>query len=431
MNDWQWVAAWMQGDEQAFESLVRKYFPMVYSAAVRQVSDPHLAEEIAQSVFILFSRKAARLSKSVLLTGWFLRTTRFVARDVLKQMNRRLKREQQAVEIAAMAGVQETDSTWAALAPLVDEALLALSAREQACVLARFLEGQSFRAIGVQQRITEDTAQKRVSRSLDKMRAFLERRGLRVAVPSIVGLLSADLARAAGPQLVETALNTVQAAAQGQAMAAKSVLLADHIGRLLAWRSAVNFVLSMAAMVLLIGGGGFLIWNQTRPAGQFQVSDNRIDVLGRAWAVVVQRAAFLMGFPQGRPPAGNPNRTAYDQATTFVLAETTRVSTELNDVLQEGRDREQVAEFLTVELRETLGLNPRQQTEVFAQLRARASQGATFKDGLRTLWGSKAEFGMVLRESLSSEQRRRFDQTYGTNAIGLLAFPGLVLGSEP
>jgi hypothetical protein len=190
-------------------------------------------------------------------------------------------------------------------------------------------------------------------------------------------------------------------------------------------------LLAVSVAIALLGGGGLVIWNQTRPTARFQVSDNRIDVLGRAWAVVVQRAAFLMGFPQGRPPAGNPNRAAYDQATTFVLSETTRISTELSDVLQRGRDREQLAEFLTVELRETLGLNPRQQTEVFAQLRARISQGATFKDGLRALWGSKWEFGTALRDRLPTEQRRRFNQTYGTNAIGVLAFPGLVLGSEP
>jgi len=99
--------------------------------------------------------------------------------------------------------------------------------------------------------------------------------------------------------------------------------------------------------------------------------------------------------------------------------------------LQAGREREQLVEFLTVELRETLGLDPRQQTEVSTQLRAKVSQGATFKDGLRALWRARAEFGIELRERLSSDQRRRFDQTYGTNAIGVLAFPGLVLGSEP
>ena len=99
MNDRQMVSAWIEGDERAFESLVRKYFPIVYSTALRQVNDPYLAEEIAQSVFILFSRKAARLSGNVLLAGWVLRTTRFVARDALKQRNRRLKREQQAAAL--------------------------------------------------------------------------------------------------------------------------------------------------------------------------------------------------------------------------------------------------------------------------------------------------------------------------------------------
>src|SRR4030095_5972181 len=141
---------------------------MVYSAAIRQVNDRSLAEEIAQSVFILFARKTRRLSPKVLLTGWFLRTTRFVARDALKQMNRRQKREQRAAEWSALT--QDDDPAWAALTPLVDEALLALSGQEQACVVSRYILGRSFREIGEQFRITEDTAQKRVSRSLDKMR---------------------------------------------------------------------------------------------------------------------------------------------------------------------------------------------------------------------------------------------------------------------
>ena len=133
MNDWQLVAAYARGDEEAFASLVRKYFASVYSAALRQVNDPHLAEEVAQSVFILFSRKAARLSHDVLLIGWFLRAAHFVARDALKQIHRRLKREQQAAEWAAIS--QEADPSWAALAPYVDEALLALSRPEQESVM--------------------------------------------------------------------------------------------------------------------------------------------------------------------------------------------------------------------------------------------------------------------------------------------------------
>jgi RNA polymerase sigma factor (sigma-70 family) len=421
MSDWQLVAAYVRGDEQAFANLVRQYFPTVYSAAVRQVGDPHLAEEIAQSVFILFSRKAARLSPKVLLTGWFLRTTQFVARDALKQMKRRFKHEREAADAALIS--REGDAAWATLAPLLDEALLALPDREQACVMARFIEGRSFSEIAAQQGITDDTAQKRVSRSLEKMRAFLERRGLKVGTTSIVGLLGADLAGAAQPRLIESTLHTLQAAAQGQGSG--GLVLADHAARALAWRSAAKAGLSIVTgLVLLLVG--FLLWQQNRPAAPaFQVSDPSIDTLGRAWAVMAQRVAFLTTFAQGRPPAGDPNRVAFDQANAFVQSETLRITTELSRFME---SREQVAEFLTVELRENLGLTPRQQAEVFAQLRAQLSQGATAEEGMRTLWNSKKNFATSLRASLSPEQKQRFDQTYRADGLGLLAFVGIQLG---
>ena len=427
MNEWQLVAAYARGDEQAFADLVRRYFSLVYSAAARQVGDAHLAEEIAQSVFILFARKAATLSPSVSLTGWFLRTTRFVARDALKQMNRRMKKERAAAELAALHEGWQPD--WNSAAHLVDEALLGLSKSEQACVMARFFDGLTFKAIGDACQISEDAAQKRVVRALDKMRAFLLRRGVTVSSVIITGILGANLAKAGEAQLVQAALANVQAALHGQA-SVSGLWLANHVARSLARRAAIAMGVGVTAAILLIVGG-LVLWNRiiSGPPTSFQVSDNRIDALGRAWALVAQRAAFIVSFPQGGPPAGSPNRAAYDQATAFVLTETTRVSTELDRVLQEGRDRERLAEFLTVELRETLGLDAGQQAVVLAELRARLGQGATFRDGLQALWDARTEFGARLRQQLSPEQMQRFNRTYGANAIGLLAFPKLVLSS--
>ena len=428
MNDWQLVAAWAQGEEQAFEGLVRKYFPIVYSAAVRQLGDAHLAQNVAQSVFIIFARKAPKLSRDVALTGWFLRTTRFVVRDVLKQMNRRIRREQGASALAALEQTAVWEPDWAEAVPLADEALLSLSAGEQACVVARVVEERSFREIGQLLRIGEDAAQKRVSRGLEKMRRFLQRRGVKVGVVAIPAILGANLAAAAGPNVTGAVWTGVQAALQGKATGTMGLALAEQFFKAMALRQLIRLS-SLVLGVLLAGAGTFLALNGSRGPPAFRVSDPRLEPLGRAWAIVVQRAAFLISFPQGRPPAGNPNRAAYDQATTFVLAETTRISTELDGVLQTGRDRERLAEFLTVELRETLGLDARQQAGVFAQLLARVSQGPTFKDGLRVLSTSKAAFGAALRQSLSTQQRQRFDQTYGADARGILAFPGLVLGS--
>src|SRR5262245_57869579 len=62
LDDHQLLNAYAEGDEQAFETLVEKYFRIVYTVAARQTGDSHLAEEVAQSVFLILSRKARGFS---------------------------------------------------------------------------------------------------------------------------------------------------------------------------------------------------------------------------------------------------------------------------------------------------------------------------------------------------------------------------------
>jgi len=85
-----------RGSEAAFEALVSRRVGFVYSCALRQVRDPHLAEEITQAVFILLAQKAGRLRDGTVLTGWLFQTTRFTALAHLRAAAKRKLREQEA-----------------------------------------------------------------------------------------------------------------------------------------------------------------------------------------------------------------------------------------------------------------------------------------------------------------------------------------------
>src|SRR5262245_20320143 len=80
--------------EQAFARLVSRHTNLVYSIALRQVHNPHLAQEITQTVFIILAQKAKSLGPKTILPGWLCRTARYVSADTLKTQRRRQMREQ-------------------------------------------------------------------------------------------------------------------------------------------------------------------------------------------------------------------------------------------------------------------------------------------------------------------------------------------------
>src|SRR5580704_14397576 len=110
-----------RNSEAAFAELVSRRVGFVYSSALRQVRDGHLAGEITQAVFILLAQKAGRISEKTILTGWLFRTTRFAA---LAQMRAAAKRQRLAKELQMQTEptTAEPDPLWEQMSPLLDEA---------------------------------------------------------------------------------------------------------------------------------------------------------------------------------------------------------------------------------------------------------------------------------------------------------------------
>src|SRR5580698_6779146 len=68
-----------QNSEEAFAALVSRHVNKVYSVALRHTRNPHSAEEITQAVFVIFARKAKKLRRHAMLSGWLYQTARLTA----------------------------------------------------------------------------------------------------------------------------------------------------------------------------------------------------------------------------------------------------------------------------------------------------------------------------------------------------------------
>src|ERR1019366_8152999 len=216
MTDNQLLEAWVaRRSDPAFAELVRRYVDVVHSAALRQVRDSQLAEDVAQAVFLVLARKAPSLKRHAALAGWFFCTTRFVAARALRGEARRHRHEQEAATMNAQAQTPDSDeSTWTRIAPLLDEAIAALPSTDRNAVLLRFFQAKPMSDVGEQLGVSEEAAKKRVTRAVDKLKDFFVRRGITLSAALLAGALGRGAVQAA-PAGLTARIAAAQASAAG------------------------------------------------------------------------------------------------------------------------------------------------------------------------------------------------------------------------
>jgi RNA polymerase sigma factor (sigma-70 family) len=208
--------------ELAFETIVARYVNLVYSAALRQVRDPHLAEEVTQTVFILLARKAGSFNSKTVLASWLHRTACFVARDALKSQMRRARREQEAyMQSASNESQCDVNEAWQEIAPVLDSAIAALGEKDRQAIVLRFLENQSFGEVGKTLGMNEDASRMRVQRAVEKLRAFLAKRGV-VCTTLVLGVSLSERAISAAPATLVSSIS--KSVVSGGAASALSTL---------------------------------------------------------------------------------------------------------------------------------------------------------------------------------------------------------------
>lgn len=262
MSDVELIEKHREGSEQAFAELVRRHLGWIYGVARRRTGDAHLAEDVAQAVFILLHRKAPRFGEDRAMMSWLHKTTCYATAVALRNLHRRRQRETHAAVLASQTMPVQDESQWQELAPMLDELVGQLQRPDREAILLRFYQDLTFAQVGAQTGITEEAARKRVQRAIDKLRRLAAQRGTSWTEASLGAVLATHVIQPLPSGLIST-ITSGASAAVGAAATASSAPIAKGVTLMMAYANA-KIAAVAAAVLLIVLSGGFLIsrdWN--------------------------------------------------------------------------------------------------------------------------------------------------------------------------
>ena len=293
-----------QQDQRAFAEVVHRHATLVYSAAMHHVmGDRATAQDIAQQVFSDLAHKAGEVAGHPSLAGWLYTSTRFSALDVRRREQRRTEREHAAHLMHASAD----EPQWEKIRPVLDAALDELEERDRESVLLRFFGERSFRAIGEQLGLSENAAQKRVERSLERVHAALVRRGITGTAAALATALahahstpSAELVRNCAEQALSHGVTTAKLAGVGAKTWATWVVAGGAVTALVVGLATGNRQPASVAAALT---------QPTAPANSGGGASDRGPVAVQIAAVAAPEVAAATSRPETTPARVPPTQT--------------------------------------------------------------------------------------------------------------------------
>src|SRR6185503_18955002 len=91
----------------------------------------------------------------------------------------------------------ESDAAWEHIAPHLDAALGEISEVDRDALMLRYFEGKSAQEMAQVLGVSDEAAQKRVSRAVERLREFFAKRGVTIGASGLVVVISANAVQAA------------------------------------------------------------------------------------------------------------------------------------------------------------------------------------------------------------------------------------------
>jgi RNA polymerase sigma factor (sigma-70 family) len=164
------------GDEEALETLYRRYGGACFALARRILDDNHLAEDVVQQVFTALWKGSGFDVRRGALSTWLMSVTHHKSIDVLRKEAPRRKRlaSEQALLEVAVSGPGPDEEAWMGLrAERTREALKTLPAEQRELLLLAYYGGYTQSEIAGLTGLPLGTVKSRTLTAMRKLRVVL------------------------------------------------------------------------------------------------------------------------------------------------------------------------------------------------------------------------------------------------------------------
>ncbi|HEY7328232.1 MAG TPA: sigma-70 family RNA polymerase sigma factor [Gemmataceae bacterium] len=248
-----------QREEAAFEALLRRHGPLVWSVCRRVLAQEHAAEDAFQATFLVLVRKARSVSKQASIRSWLHGVALRVALRARQQEQLRRRREQETPSRSP------GEATWQDVRPILDEEIQRLPEKYRLPVILCYLEGQTNDEAARLLNCPRGTIATRLARARERLRFRLLRRGVTLSAGALMAMLTDNLMSAVVPPLLLA--QTTKAVLMGTASVSIIALTEGviHAMFLSKVKTATVFALVLAG-VAGTGAGAYYLRAQASPS---------------------------------------------------------------------------------------------------------------------------------------------------------------------
>lgn len=182
LREQKWIAAAREGDQGAFEELVRLYEKRVLALTQRMCKNPEDAAEAAQEAFFAAWRGLKNFRGDSSFSTWIYRLASNACVDLLRREGKRqaavsLDDEELNLDLPSPLPSPQEETERQELRERIEAGLQALPPEYRAALVLREIQQLRYDEIGQVLNVDIGTVKSRINRGRKKLRSFLLERG--------------------------------------------------------------------------------------------------------------------------------------------------------------------------------------------------------------------------------------------------------------